>query len=544
MALRSWALGGSLVLAFVLAFAAVVYLDRPNGRWGRQARSRLLLGIPWGTLVSVLFVLSVYLFLQDGLSNWSDPLVIPYRSWSYFYPTGWLASGFAHASPGHIIGNLTSAIVLASIAEYAWGHFPADRGSQSFASWRTNPWIRAFAVFPAVVLLVGLATSLFALGPVIGFSGVVFAFAGFAIVHYPIVTIVGILVSRVVATVLQGLLDPITVAATSASAPSAPSWASIAIQGHALGFLLGIVLGLFVLSRRDRRPNAARLLGATLIFGVVQGLHLVYWFRGGGEYVLFRGPGVTLVVILALFVTLAVTASERRFVRSTTRRGVALTLVILAVAALAGPAIIPNLAVVEHADLGEDAVTVEDYQITYDEEVRNEMVYVGEVELFGESTAVNTSGVIVTSEDREIWMTHTSKQGLEFRGSTEVKVGGPGWSETVPVERTGWTPTGNESVYQVSVGEDERSVFASEEKRASPRIDGRSVSVVPEDGEFVLAVAEGGDELDRTQLPAENETVAAGGVTFERDQSGDRTAIVAERGETSIEVARAERRGF
>ena len=544
MVLPSWALGGSLVFVFAIALGAVVYLDRPGGRWGRRVRSRLLLGIPWGTLVSIIFVLSVYLFLQDGLSNWSDPLVIPYRSWSYFYPTGWLTSGFAHASPGHIIGNLTSAIVLAPIAEYAWGHFPDERGTQSFGSWQTNPWIRAFLVFPAVVLLIGLATSLFALGPVIGFSGVVFAFAGFAIVHYPIVTIVGILVSRVAGTVLQGLLDPIVVATTSPSAPSAPSWATIAIQGHALGFLLGIVLGLFVLYRRDRRPNAARLLGATVIFGVVQGLHLVYWFRGGGEYVLFRGPGVALVVILALLVTLAVTASERRFVRSTTRRGVALTLVILAVAALAGPAIIPNLAVVENADLGEDAVTVEDYQITYDEEVLNEMVYVGEIELFGESTAVNTSGVIVTSEDREIWMTHTSKQGLEFRGSTEVKVGGPGWSETVPVERTGWTPTGNESVYQVAVGEEERSVFASEEKRASPRIDGRSVSVVPGDGEFTLVVAEGDNELGRTELPAENETVDAGGLTFERDQAADRTVIVAERGDTSVEVARAERHGF
>lgn len=544
MPLPTWASGGALVFAFGIALVAVLVLERPGGRWGRRVRSRLLLGIPWGTLVSVLFVLSIYLFVQDGVSNWSNPVVIPYRSWSYFYPTGWLTSGFAHASPGHLIGNLTTAVVLAPIAEYAWGHFPDDRGTQSFTSWRTNPWVRAFLGFPAIVVLVGLATSLFALGPVIGFSGVVFAFAGFAIVHYPIVTVVGILVSRVVGTVLQGLLDPIVVATTSASAPSAPSWATIAIQGHALGFLLGIVLGLFVLGRRDRRPNAARLLGATLIFGVVQGLYLVYWFRGGGEYVLFRGPGVALVVVLALLVTLAVTASDRQFVRSTTRRGVAITLVILAVAALAGPAIIPNLAVVEDGGLGDDAVTVEDYRITYDEDVRNEMVYIGEIELFGESTAVNTSGVIVTSEDRQIWMTHTSKQNLEFRGSTSVTVGGPGWSETVPVERTGWTPTGNDSVYQVSVGEEERPVFASDSRTASPRIDGRSVSVVPEEGEFVLAIAEEGTELGRTQLPATNETVTAGGLSFERDESGDRTAIVAERGETSVEVARAERRGF
>ncbi|MFC7209676.1 rhomboid family intramembrane serine protease [Natronoarchaeum sp. GCM10025321] len=544
MTAPSQTLGASVVLAFGLALAAVIYLDKPGGRWGRAVRSRLLLGVPWGSVVSVLFVLAVYLFLQEGLLNWSDPVVLPYRSWSYLYPTGWLTSGFAHANPGHILGNLTSAIVLAPIAEYAWGHLPSERGSQSFASWRTNPWIRAFVVFPTAVLLVGVATSLFALGPVIGFSGVVFAFAGFAIVHYPVVTVVGLLISRVVSTTLQSLLDPVLVATTSASAPSAPSWASIAVQGHALGFLVGVVLGLAVLRRRARRPSAARLLGATLVFGVVQGLYLVYWFRGGGEYVLFRGPGLVLVVLLAVLVTLAATTSDRTVVRSTTRRGVAITMLILGLAALGGVAIVPNLYTVDDTSIDEDAVTVEDYQITYDEGVRNEMVFAYDIELFGESTSIDTSGVIVTSEQRDIWMTHTSKERLAFRGSTTVKVGGPGWSETVRVVREGWTPTGKETVYQVFVDGKERPVFVSDLQTATPRIDGRSVMIIPENGQFILAVDDGNGRLDRTPLPTADEPVEAGGLTFEREQTDGKTVIMAERGETSVQIARAEGRGF
>lgn len=547
MDLLSWGFAVAIVLTFFLAFGTVVHLDRPNGRWGRRVRSRLLLGIPWGTLVSVAFVVSVYLFVQGGISHWSDPVVLPYRSWSYLYPTGWLSSGFAHANPGHLIGNLTSVIVLAPIAEYAWGHIPDRRGTQTFAGWRTNPWVRAFVLFPAGVVLAGLATSLFAIGPVIGFSGVAFAFAGFAIVHFPVATLVGVLVSSVVRATFQGLTEPVYVTTVTASPPSAPSWATVAIQGHGLGFLIGVVLALFVLQLRRNRPNAMRLWGATLAFGVLQGLHLVYWFRGNGEYVLFRGVGVVLVVALALLVTLAATASDRRFVRSVTRRGAAVTLVILAVAALAGPAIVPNLVTVDDTSLGDDAVTVEDYEITYDEDVRNEMVFVYDFELFGESTDVNASGVIVTSEKRNIWMTHTTKDRLAYSGSTTVRVGGPGWSETVRVTRDGWTPTGGVTVYQVWVdpeNSDARQVFASEADLATPQIDNRTVAIVPDEGEFHLAVERDGDRIDRTGLPTVDETTSAGGLTFEREVVDGQAVITAERNGTSVEIARSEQSGI
>jgi len=607
------ALLAAAVALLALSAIAIVRADRPGGVWGRRLRSRLLLGVPWGTIISVLFVLAVYLFLQRGYWYWSDPVTIPFRSWSYLYPTGWLASGFSHAGPGHLRGNLTATLVLAPIVEYAWGHLPQERGTNSFDSWRTNPWIRAFVLFPAAVLGLGLLTSLFALGPVIGFSGVVFAFAGFALVHYPVATVVALLVSSVISTVVPALLNPIVSVTISASPPAPPSWAGIAIQGHALGLFLGLVLGLAVLHRRTGRPSAARVWLAALVFAVVQRLWAVYWFRGEGTYVLFRGLGVALVLLLAFLITVAAVASERplvsgdrsliaplsplqtalslvliaglslvaylgigpafidgasvaaaipvvfgilytlvvRLARSErspfegiTRRHVAVTAVVLGVAVLAGPGIVPNLVTVGDDAVPEgEAVEVEDYTVTYAENVTNQMVSVIEIEAFGETTEVRTSGVIVTSERRHLWLRQVSTRQLAFTGETSFRLGGVGWSEQVTATREGWTAAGNDTAYQVwldPASGPERHAFASESYTAAPRIDNRSVSVVPEDGEFYLAVERENESRQRVAIPETGDTADAGGLTFATERRDGRLVVAAERGGTSVAVAREE----
>ncbi|GAA0675602.1 rhomboid family intramembrane serine protease [Natronoarchaeum mannanilyticum] len=544
------ALFAAAVALLALSAIAIVRADRPGGAWGRRLRSRLLLGIPWGTIVSVLFVLAVYLFLQQGYWYWYDPVTIPFRSWSYLYPTGWLASGFSHAGPGHLRGNLTATLVLAPIVEYAWGHLPQERGSNSFDSWKTNPWIRAFVLFPAAVLGLGLLTSLFALGPVIGFSGVVFAFAGFALVHYPVATVVALLVSSVVSTVIPALLDPIVSVTVSASPPAPPSWAGIAIQGHALGLFLGLVLGLVVLHRRTGTPSAARVWLAALVFAVIQRLWAVYWFRGEGTYVLFRGVGVALVLLLALLITVAAVASERPLLSRDvpaldwiTRRRVAVTAVVLGVAVLAGPGIVPNLVTVDGGVGPEDAVEVEDYTVTYAENVTNRMVSVIEIEAFGESTEVRTSGVIITSEQRHLWLRQASSQRLAYTGEVDVRLGGVGWSEQVVATREGWTAAGNDTAYHVwldPASGPERHVFSSESHTAAPRIDNRSVSIVPEDGEFYLRVERENESLGRVEIPEVGKSVDAGGLTFATERREGRLVVTAERGGTSVAVAREE----
>mgnify|MGYP000336129545 FL=1 len=146
----------AVLLSLLVALLSILALDRPRGRWGARLRSRFLVGVPWGTLVSVGGVLAVYLFVQGGWSHWHAPVTIPFRAWSYFYPLGMMTAAFSHSGSGHLIGNLVGTLVLAPIAEYAWGHFPRERGVQTFTSPLTNPYVRAFVVFPAGVVAVAV----------------------------------------------------------------------------------------------------------------------------------------------------------------------------------------------------------------------------------------------------------------------------------------------------------------------------------------------------------------------------------------------------
>ncbi|AFO58243.1 MULTISPECIES: rhomboid family intramembrane serine protease [Natrinema] len=593
--------------ALVGSIAVVRRVHRPARRWRDVLQSRFVYGVPWGSLVVIAFVVCVYLFVQDGLTNVDEPVTIPYRTWSYFYPLGMVTAAFSHAGPGHLVGNLAGTVVVAPLAEYAWGHYPDGRDSERAGSWRTDPRVRAVAVFPLAVVAVGLVTSLFALGPVIGFSGVVFAFAGFAIVHYPIATIVGMLgVQNVVLRLYYALQDPIRVYTAQPSPPSPPSWAGIAIQGHALGLFLGFVLGIALLERRGTRPNPLRLWLAVLLFGFSKRLWAIYWFGGDDSYVLFQGPGVAVVSILALVVTLSMTASEnpviperlerllaraqrqssrsdggtpsaidrplelagdtdgdgvvaahvdriREIIAGTrsrardsssllglTRRRTAFLAVIGVLAVVAGIAIPANFLVVEDATAASNAaVEIEDYTVEYVEGVPNGLVTGIGVEAIESDAGLDSSGVIVASERREIWLEAVSAQRLSFTGEETVYVGGPGWREAVHVERTGWEPVGNETVYQVWLwadGEDRRLAHESNESRAEAQIAGRNVTISSDDGEFVLEVTPTEtDGVATTTVPAANETTTAGGLTFDREDEsiyaaadGTRVAIASE----------------
>ncbi|MXV64356.1 rhomboid family intramembrane serine protease [Natronorubrum sp. JWXQ-INN-674] len=593
-----------VTVATLLGSIAVVGRLYPGPQIGEIARSRLVMGVPWGTLLVIGLVCCVYLFVQDGITAFDDPVTIPYRAYSYFYPLGMLTASFSHAGPNHLIGNLAGAVVAAPIAEYAWGHYPDERDDHSSASWRANPWVRALVIFPLAVVAVTIVTSLFALGPVIGFSSVVFAFAAFALVHYPIVTIVGVLgVQGVVLTLYRSFLDPIAVYVAQPSPPSAPSWAGIAIQGHALGFFIGLLLGIAVLRRRDHRPDPFRLWLAVLLYGFGQGLWQIYWFGEENTYFLFRGPGVLLVTALALVVTLAVAGPERSVVparvdrlfaredradvdspverpleiaagqfeertdaaaarlerireiagRTRSRahgstplsevgqRQTAYVLVLVVFAVLAGVAIPINFTVPAGDAAGsETAVQVEDYTIEYAEDVENELTSPIRIGPLEEAATLEYSGVIVTSEERHLWSEVIPAHRLAFSGEESVSVGGPGWRETVHVERTGWEPVSNDTVYRVEIradGEESQLAYESDSSRADVRIDGRTVTIAPEDGEFVLEVeSSAGDAVATTAVPEDGESTTAGGIGFER---ADGTVYAASNG-TQVAVASEE----
>ncbi|MFB6281504.1 MAG: rhomboid family intramembrane serine protease [Haloferacaceae archaeon] len=536
----------ALAVAAAVAAAVVIGLDRPRGRWGRRLRRRLLLGVPWGTLVTGTLVLLVYLLLQGGLDHPRAPTTLPFRAWSYLYPLGVVTASFAHAGPGHLAGNLVGTLALAPLAEYAWGHYPRERGATSFGSPRTNPFVRAFVCVPAAAVGVGLATAAFGLGPVIGFSGVVFAFGGAALVYYPIRTVVALSAADLLRVAVRAVRTPTTTAAAEPSF-SSPWWAGIAIQGHALGLLLGVLAAVGLLrARGDDPPSALRTFGGVALFGAVQSLWAVYWFRGGGTFVLYRAVGLSLVILLAALVAAAVAASDRPLVgdgpagaslRSVPRWTAASVVLLLVVSALAGPAAVTNLAAASDEPLPGEAVTVRDYEVTYAENVENGMVSVVDVEAFGEETTVNTSGVIVRSERRELWMTAVRADRLAFAGRATVRLGGVGWRERVVANRTGWTAVGGPTTYRVTLRHGGRRVpaFTAPPAEAAPVIAGRNVSVVARPGGFGLAVRVG--ERNRTApLPPRNGSVRAGGLRFVRNGS----RVVAVRGETRVPVARRE----
>ncbi|MFA1610904.1 rhomboid family intramembrane serine protease [Halobellus rubicundus] len=518
----------AVVVAIALSLFGLLRLERGSDL-GAPLRKRFVLGLPWGTLVSATAVLGVYLFAQSGFQYWYSPVTIPFRAWSYFYPLGLLTAAFSHNGPAHLIGNLVGTLTLAPLAEYAWGHFPRERGSQSFSSLRTNPFVRAFLVFPLAVLVVGLLTSVFAIGPIIGFSGVVFAFAGAALVAYPIGTVVALAAGGALRLLYNALRTPV-LTASGRPAYVSPWWADIAIQGHALGLLLGVLVGLAVVRTRpaSERPSARRLWLGTVLFAIEQSMWAVYWYRGGETYVLYRAVGVALVALLALVVASAVVARDDPLfawdlgVDSGTveRWHVALGVLLLVTAALAGPSVPANLFTAGEGELPGEEISVQDYEVTYAEDVRNGLVSAVDVEAFGETTAVNTSGVIVRSERRGIWTTAVPKGRLAFTGQTAVRVGGVGWRETVYAQRDGWNVLGNGTAYRVALGDREsgRIVYTSDPVRAGPTLAGRNVTVVPETDQYYILVSGGNNTLS-AGMPAENESVTVNGLTFRRNRS-------------------------
>ena len=571
-----------LVAAISLALVVGVVLQRRSGHRPVAAlRRRLLFGVPWGTLVSVGVVLGVYLFLQGGWSHWRNPLVVPFRAWSYLSPLGIAAAGFSHAGPGHLIGNLVGTLTLAPLVEYAWGHFPEGRGDYVFGRYTTNPYVRAFLLFPAAVVAVGVTTAAFALGPVVGFSGVVFAFAGFALVYYPLSTVAALTAADVVRLAYRAFQRP-SLTASGRPAFVTPWWADVAIQGHALGMLGGIVLAGWLAQRRGASlPTPGRLLvGATLV-AVGQNLWAVYWFLGGGEYVLFRAVGLSLVAVLAVLVA-AVAAGDAPAATldagvradgggdggtagdgesdgrsasdggsgagdsgltagSSLLRPAAVFVLLLVVAVLAGAAVPTNLIAVGDEELPGDPVEVRGYTVTYAEDVSNGMVSVVDVSAFGLTTDVNTSGVIVRNPRRNVWSTAVSKGRLGFAGQRSVVVGGVGWREEVTATRRGFTAVGGPTAYRVTVGHDgtERLAFRSEPARAEPRVAGWNVSVVPAETEFRLRLSRGNETVS-TVVPSGNQTVSAGGVRFVRDDRAVFAVVGDDETVTRVRVAARE----
>jgi membrane associated rhomboid family serine protease len=511
------ALRAGVVLAALFAVAVVVRLDNSAGSRRRRLRSRLLLGVPWGTLVSVALVLFVYFAVQGGWGR--APLALPFYSWSYFYPLGMVTAPFAHSGLGHLTGNLVATLTLAPLAEYAFSHFPVGRGKSSFSRPWNNPYVRAFLLFPLGVVAVGLCTSLLSWGPLIGFSGVVYAFAGYALVRFPFGTVVALSARDAVSTAYYALQDPI-VSTTAEEVFSTPWWAGVAVQGHLLGLFLGVLLGALTLRDRPRRPSALRLWAGATVVGASLSLWALWWYSGADSYVLYRGPGLALVLAVGLVVAAAVRAPDRT-VRGVNLRTAGLFLLFIPLLTMAFVAVPYNLTAVDTAGPGgPDAVEVRGYTVQYVEDVTNPKASVLNLSALGASSAYETSGVVVSNPERQLWSRAVSPGRLAYDGQLGVRVGGVGWSERVGVRRAGWEVLGNGTVYRIEMrppGGDWRPAFESDPVSADLEIDGRTVSLVPEERSFSLVVARGNTSWT-TPIPGPGTANSAGGLTFVTDE--------------------------
>jgi membrane associated rhomboid family serine protease len=514
----------ALLVAVLASLAAVVAVARPAGRWGTAARRRLLAGLPWGTLLVAGGVTAFFLVVQRGLAHPYDPLVIPFRAWGYRYPTGMVTAPFAHSGLGHLVGNVVGTLVFGTIAEYGWSHFPRERGSAAFGSLRTNPFARVLA-FAAAVAAVGVLTGLFALGPVVGFSGVVFALIGFAVVRYPLAAVVALVGSGVVRLLYRAVRRP-EVARTAGESFSTPWWADVAVQGHALGLLVGVVAALALLYRRGIRPDPARVWLAALFVAVDRGLWAVYTIEGSDRYRLFRALGTAAVFLVAAVIAVGAAASDRDLVASIglTRREAAVGLLLSVLFAVALVAVPFNLLVIDGPAAGADpaeTVEVRDYTVRYAEDVDNR--YVPAVPIpgrNGSTDGVPASGVVVVSEERNVWWEVVSTGRLAARRNVTVRLGGVTWSEHVRASRRGWQLAGAPAVYHVRLaraGSPGTVAYRSDNATVGPRIDGRNVTIDPAGERFAAVVTRDNETLGRTTLPTAGNRTSAGGLTFHRD---------------------------
>jgi len=498
----------ALVLALVAAL--VVLVRAGDSGWLDPLRERFVLGVPWGTATVLVGLAFVYYLVQGGGSD-GGPVVQGFRSWSLWYPQGTLLSSFAHANQSHLAGNAFGTLAFAPLVEYAWRHYP--EGSARIQ----HPGARVGA-FVLGVVAVGIAGALFVPGAIIGFSGVVFALAGFALVVRPLAAVLAVLGIRVVRLLYRAFSDPVVTAQARPRFVS-PSWADTALQGHLFGLLVGVLLAVALLSLRDRRPDIRHVFFAALVFAVVRSLYAIYWFLGSEEFVLFRAAGAAGVLLFATLVALSTRSRDWRPGVGPPPATTAIGLLGLTVAVLAVSGLAFSLVVVSPGDEVQDGVEVRDYTVTYVDGAQDQYVSALEIPGLGSPLSATQSGVVVASDRRNAWGLDVSAGELAFDGNATVTVGGLTWRESVYVDRTEWSFLDGNSTFRVEGYHDERWQVLHTDSPAvlDSRISGANVSIAATPEGYDLRITRNGSMVFSGPVPGDNETVLFENISFARD---------------------------
>lgn len=506
-----------------------------------ELRNRFLWGLPWGTLVVGTVLVFVYLVVQNAAGRWTEPLVIPFTSWSYSHPLGVFLGPLSHIGPEHLLDNLLGVLVFGSVVEYIYDHKRVvgsrdddkrerntrdddtdEAETRTESDWtnriHTRPSVRALVLFPAGAVLAGFLASLFSWGPTIGFSNVVYAFAGFALVRFPLGTVVVVSVREALGVVSRALDQPFL--ATSVSSASEPWFVDTAVQGHIFGLLLGVAAAVITLSARDETlPSPVRLWAGLVLFGLVQSLWLVWWSRGTG-YVLARGLGVLVVLCLATVVVcgfvLAVGNVRQGDTVGSPHVGIVILLVPLSL--MAGIAIPINATADVTTPTGAETVDVHGYEVTYVDEARNQRL--APFAAVTDTEPPTTSGVLVVDSDRGVWTRAVDSSTLEASGTATIRLGGLGWERTVFAVRRSWQAVGGEVTSQVWLNPRDggfHRVYSSQPARATAVVAGYTLSLLPDGIRFKLEVSRDNETVRTATVPNRGQSVTVGTLEIRRE---------------------------
>ena len=555
-----------LVLAVVLVY---VWHNAGRGRWRGRLTDRFVYGVPWGSLVSLVFVLLVYLFVQSGLESWSDPAVVPFRSWSYSYLQGMLAAGFTHSGPGHLISNVLAALVLAPLVEYAWGHYPpADREDDQTTSQESGPdppsgtrGVRTTGRTadtgrgsgpepPTAADRAAVTTGRTAdtaddrvtpasdghlagttddrTGP----RGLCARPLVRALVVFPAgLIVVSLLTSVFAAGFSLGYSGTVffLLGAAVVLVPVATIVAMVALTG--VNVVVSALQTPVLQATAD--PGAP---GPPAWVGINVQAHLLGFLLGVLAAVALlryrdRWPDVGHLALAVVLVVLSrnlwafATSSGGVFTRWQAL-GVVFVLflsaVIVAIVAVdnvqlagsvtlrgvvvGGVVLITVLVALASVPLNLPGMADEPVPDTGGIEIRDYTVTYAENTPHGR-VATNSSGVIVVSEQREAWSRAVRVDELRHRGEATATVGGVGWRETVDVERSGWAVAGNDTVYTVALEHGDQRVqpFRSDPASADARIAGHGLRVAA-GPEFTVQITRDSEIVGETAIPPANES--------------------------------------
>lgn len=531
-----------LSLVVVLLLAAGLLIRIGERSLYTRLTDRFVLGVPWGTVTIITGLIGVYWVVQGGGTE-SGPVVQGFRSWSLWYPTGTILSTFSHASQSHLTGNVFGVLAFAPIVEYVWGHYPPSDERESnripVIDWWPRHPVARIGVFVGGIIGVGIASAVFVPGAVIGFSGVVFALAGFALVVRPITTVLAIVGIQIVRLLFDALQTPVITATTRTQVVS-PSWVDTALQGHLFGLLIGAVLAVGFLQVRRRRPELLAVFFAALVFTVSRSLWGVYWYLGAEEFILYLAIGTSGLVSLALVIAFASQLRGFDWDLSSIRNGpvIAIGILITCIVLLGMSGLAYSLVSVTTDGTPDEGLQVEDYQIRYVDDAPDEYVNALTIPGFGSPLSANVSGVVVTSEQRNAWGLAVSSSQLALDGRAQVHVGGVTWRETVHIERESWTFIDGNDTYHVTAGLETRTrLYQSSPATSEMRINGSQIEIHPTTTDFELVVRDN-QTMNRTALPDPGERVVLMDITFERYDD----SIFARHKNTEIRIATANER--